>query len=578
MSELIGIAIRALLAVIVILAAGALAGVATEIPSANAWVTDDTPSAPCPIGQYLAAYYDNPYLYSHPTLVRCEDSLDHDWGGASPGPGVPTDNFSARWVGRHLFADSTYDFAAVADDGVRIWLDDTLIIDGWREQPPTEYRAARPLAAGYHIVRVAYFEHRGGAVIRLSWQAQATPTPSNTILPIVLTSTPTPSLSPTPTQTATPTTGVPLVPTPVSGTSYLSAWTWTSAVSGYGPVERDTSNGEFQSGDGNTLNLNGVPYAKGLGVHAASDIRYNLASSCTELSAMVGIDEEVSSFGSVDFQVFVDGTKLFDSGVMTGDSASQAINLTNLAGKNQLQLVVTDAGDGISYDHADWADARVTCGSVVPVATNTPPAPTPTSTSTPNTATMTPTQTFTLTPTATAAAATPTLLLSPTPTVTLTLAATPTVTSLPTPTRTPTQLPRSEATVNRVTSGDSLDAQIDGKRTLVGYLGAAAPAATTNCGAMALARNLQLAGSRVLLEDDPSYQFDELGRRLYYAYTPDGQSIDAALISEGLARAVRTDARHGAELAAIEAEAQSNKRGCLWGGSQTIVPPGTSAR
>src|SRR5262249_6254676 len=64
---------------------------------------------------------------------------------------------------------------------------------------------------------------------------------------------------------------------PPSGTvTYLSDLAWTSVTNGWGPAERDMSNGEQAAGDGRTLSLRGTTYAKGLGVHALSDISYNL--------------------------------------------------------------------------------------------------------------------------------------------------------------------------------------------------------------------------------------------------------------------------------------------------------------
>jgi hypothetical protein len=68
----------------------------------------------------------------------------------------------------------------------------------------------------------------------------------------------------------------------------------------------------------------------------------------------------VGALGSVVFQVFVDDILRFDSGTMTGTSASQSVSVP-LMGATQLRLVVTDAGDNPYYDHADWADARVVC-------------------------------------------------------------------------------------------------------------------------------------------------------------------------------------------------------------------------
>ena len=147
-----------------------------------------------------------------------------------------------------------------------------------------------------------------------------------------------------------------------SGTTYLSDDTWSLATNGWGPVERNLSNGEQASGDGRTLTLNGITYAKGLGVHAGSEVDFNLAGRCSTFAADIGVDDEVGGNGSVVFQVWGDNVKLYDSGTMTGGGATRSLNL-NLAGKSTLKLIVTEAGDGNTYDHADWANARITCGS-----------------------------------------------------------------------------------------------------------------------------------------------------------------------------------------------------------------------
>ncbi len=108
------------------------------------------------------------------------------------------------------------------------------------------------------------------------------------------------------------------------------------------------------------ITLRGIPYAKGLDVHAASDVRYNLGAACSGYFVSdVGVDDEVDGQGSVVFQVFLDGVKAYDSGVVSGIDPRKSVNVS-VAGKNELQLVVTDGGDGKSYDHADWANAQVT--------------------------------------------------------------------------------------------------------------------------------------------------------------------------------------------------------------------------
>jgi NPCBM/NEW2 domain len=126
-------------------------------------------------------------------------------------------------------------------------------------------------------------------------------------------------------------------------------------------VEKDRSNGETAAGDGRAITLNGVVHAKGLGVHARSEVRYALGGACSTFESSVGVDDETpSSSGSVTFEVWADGAKLFDSGQMTGASATKNAKV-DLTGKRELTLIATDAGDGPGTDHADWASARITC-------------------------------------------------------------------------------------------------------------------------------------------------------------------------------------------------------------------------
>jgi glucose/arabinose dehydrogenase/endonuclease YncB( thermonuclease family) len=162
---------------------------------------------------------------------------------------------------------------------------------------------------------------------------------------------------------------------PPGGTTYLSDLGPTSATNGWGPFEKDMSNGDAAAGDGRPLTLRGTVYAKGIGTHAISDLHYYIGGSCTAFTAVVGVDDEATTFGSVVFQVLTDGTKVFDSGTVLGGGAVQNVNV-NLTGKSDLELVVTDAGDGISWDHGDWANAKVTCNgsTTAPVVTTTVPA------------------------------------------------------------------------------------------------------------------------------------------------------------------------------------------------------------
>ena len=153
------------------------------------------------------------------------------------------------------------------------------------------------------------------------------------------------------------------------GESYLSDLPWRSAKNGWGPVEKDRSNGTRKAGDGRALTLNGQTFKKGLGVHANSELVYTLDEQCSRFSAKVGLDDEIdrqSKYGSVVFRVFADGKEVFNSGVMRGNSKTKTVNV-NVSGAKRLRLVVGTAekkGErGYDwFDHANWADAKLRCG------------------------------------------------------------------------------------------------------------------------------------------------------------------------------------------------------------------------
>ncbi|HMB95430.1 MAG TPA: NPCBM/NEW2 domain-containing protein, partial [Tepidisphaeraceae bacterium] len=159
---------------------------------------------------------------------------------------------------------------------------------------------------------------------------------------------------PPPTSNPLSTTTVPAT----GGWNWLSDLNWTSMTNGWGPAEKNESNGDKPANDGTPITLNGKVYAKGLGVHANSSISYNLNGKYKKLSTDIGVDDAVGNVGSVDFEIFLDDVKVFDSGKMTGSSASKWVGL-DLAGKKTLTLVVTDGGDGNASDHADWAGAKI---------------------------------------------------------------------------------------------------------------------------------------------------------------------------------------------------------------------------
>lgn len=153
---------------------------------------------------------------------------------------------------------------------------------------------------------------------------------------------------------------------PGLGTNYLTALQPVYSYVGWGSLTNNKSIG------GNPITLNGVVYAQGLGVHAFSGVEYRLGGIASRFQSDIGVDDEVGANGSVVFHVLADGTEIFNSGVLTGGAPHQSVNL-DVTGVNRLTLGVSDADDGINFDHADWAGALVVVSNTVPAP---PPAPT----------------------------------------------------------------------------------------------------------------------------------------------------------------------------------------------------------
>ncbi|MCX7681532.1 MAG: PA14 domain-containing protein, partial [Anaerolineae bacterium] len=160
-------------------------------------------------------YWPNPNLAGEPALVRNDMQISFDWGGGAPAPGLPAESFSARWSRQIAFDQGVYRFYARADDGVRLYVDGSLVLDEWHTSSgEQEYRVDLALA-GVHSLVVTYFEQGGRAMVRFWWERigdipTLTPTPAATVTPTPLptaTATPLPpSPTPSPTATATPAT------------------------------------------------------------------------------------------------------------------------------------------------------------------------------------------------------------------------------------------------------------------------------------------------------------------------------------------------------------------------------------
>ena len=138
----------------------------SSTPTPTPTPTQEPPEYPLP-AQWSAAYYANADLEEPAALTRIDAAIDFDWGGGSPGPGIPADNFSARWTGKVMLSAGTYAYSLTVDDGSRVWVDGVLVLDEWHESGGATYLFKAILSGGSHTFVVEYVEVAGTANIRL---------------------------------------------------------------------------------------------------------------------------------------------------------------------------------------------------------------------------------------------------------------------------------------------------------------------------------------------------------------------------------------------------------------------------
>jgi beta-glucosidase len=122
-----------------------------------------------------AEFFANRKLEGAAVLTRDEKAVDFEWGMNTPAPGLPADDFSARWTGKLIpVVSGKYRLGATADDGLRVYLDGKLIVEDWTEHAPTTRTGEVTLEAGRsYDLKFEYFEGRIGAVAKLVWQPPA---------------------------------------------------------------------------------------------------------------------------------------------------------------------------------------------------------------------------------------------------------------------------------------------------------------------------------------------------------------------------------------------------------------------
>jgi hypothetical protein len=123
------------------------------------------------------------------------------------------------------------------------------------------------------------------------------------------------------------------------------------------PLQRDRSAG------GGPLVVGDKRYLKGLGMHSAARLTYQLNKSYQRFLADIALDDSAGNRGSVTFGVYLlkDGNwaEAYKSVVVRGGDRTMPVSV-DVSGAEGLTLTVDYADRGDELDHADWLDARLT--------------------------------------------------------------------------------------------------------------------------------------------------------------------------------------------------------------------------
>ena len=150
---------------------GAVAHTIITPPSATTYTATFNATS-SPTGGLRGVYYDN-IDFTGTELIRTDATVNFDWGTGTPAPGIGADTFSVRWTGQVKPRYSeTYTFSTLSDDGVRLWVNDQLLIDNWTDHAPATNSGTIALTADQnYAIKMEFYERGGGAVAKLSWSS-----------------------------------------------------------------------------------------------------------------------------------------------------------------------------------------------------------------------------------------------------------------------------------------------------------------------------------------------------------------------------------------------------------------------
>lgn len=123
-----------------------------------------------PVGAGFLGSYGLGTDFDSPLFARVDKQINFDYNGDTCDPRLPGDGFCIRWTGTlNVDKPGDYTFYLDTDDGSRMWVDGSKIIENWGHHAPVEKTAAMKLEKGPHEVRVDYYEDYGWASAHLEW-------------------------------------------------------------------------------------------------------------------------------------------------------------------------------------------------------------------------------------------------------------------------------------------------------------------------------------------------------------------------------------------------------------------------
>ena len=118
-----------------------------------------------------AEFFANTRLEGEPVLQRVDPEVSFEWNNVSPGPGVPAENYSARWTGELIApVEGDYRLGASSDGGYRLYLDNKLLLDDWAPHGERGITLSVHLQAGHtYPIKLEYYHHSWESAVRLLW-------------------------------------------------------------------------------------------------------------------------------------------------------------------------------------------------------------------------------------------------------------------------------------------------------------------------------------------------------------------------------------------------------------------------